>query len=143
MFAAGGREFVIAGAAVVLRYAPLRLDPLFFLETVESGIERPFFNFEQFLGHLHDALADAIAVHRPQAERLENQQVKRALEQIRLLFTCHYVSPGKAIFPRMTRKHSTALLPRMSKGIWRLRFFGEDLIKSRMKPKRGAVGGLS
>src|SRR5262249_38193337 len=65
LFAAGGCEFVKAGAAVVFRYAPLRLDPLFLLKTVEGGIERPFFNFEHLLGHLHDALADTIAVHRP------------------------------------------------------------------------------
>src|SRR4029079_16209167 len=63
----------------------------------------PFFNFEHLLSHLHNALADTIAVHRPQAERPENQQVERALEQIRLLFIRHYVSP-EVLFPRTTRK---------------------------------------
>src|SRR5262249_10988876 len=72
LFAAGWREFVKAGAPVVLRYAPLGLDPLFLLETVEGWIERPLSNLERLFGHLHDALADSVTVQRPQAKRLEN-----------------------------------------------------------------------
>jgi hypothetical protein len=52
------------------------------LEAVQRRIERSLLDREHVAGELQDALRDAPSVKRLARERLEDQQVERALEQV-------------------------------------------------------------
>jgi hypothetical protein len=60
----------------------LRRDQPSLLQTVQSRIERALLDAEHLVGELVDARRDAVAVHRLRAERLEDQKVERALQQV-------------------------------------------------------------
>src|SRR2546430_1478358 len=76
----GGGEGVDAHALAVLRGAPRGGQPFLFREAVEGGIERPRFHLQHVVGIGADHLRDAVAVARPPAQGLENDEVERALE---------------------------------------------------------------
>ena len=71
-------ERIELGAAIVVRLAPLRLDPSVLLKAVQSGIQRSLIYLEHVLGHLPDALGDAPAVHGFKSKGLEDQEVQGA-----------------------------------------------------------------
>src|SRR5262249_31368378 len=60
------------GAKIVLRHAPFGGNPPLPLDPVERRVERALFHAQHILRHLHDALTDAVAVQRPERERLKD-----------------------------------------------------------------------
>src|SRR4029453_695002 len=85
------REAVVAGAAIALRGAPLGADPALPLETRKRRVERALLDEQDLLRHLANALRDRPAVHRLESDRLQDQQVERALDQVGRL--AHRTSP--------------------------------------------------
>src|SRR5207249_2989334 len=84
--AAGARQPVELGLAVVLGDAPLRIDIAFLLELHELGIERAVIEREAIAARLLDAPRDAVAVQRPEAlERFQDHQRERALPDVGLV----------------------------------------------------------
>ena len=79
---AGARERVEPRAARVLRGAPLGVEPAGALQPLERGEQRPGVDLEDAARDLLDAPRDAEAVHRLQAQRLEDEQVERALDDV-------------------------------------------------------------
>lgn len=72
--AAGGGETVIAGAAIVFGVAPFGGDPIFLLHAMERGIQRAFFDAEDFIRYFLDVQRDAPAVHWAVLEGFQNEQ---------------------------------------------------------------------
>src|SRR2546430_17527272 len=63
IFAPRRRQRIKLRPAIVVRLAPLGLDPSALLEAMEGGIQRSLIHLEHFLRHLVDALGDAPPVH--------------------------------------------------------------------------------
>jgi hypothetical protein len=79
--AARSRQRVPFRAPVVLGRAPLALDQPVALEPAERREQRTRVNLEHPVADLLDADADAVAVHRLEVERLEDEHVERALHE--------------------------------------------------------------
>lgn len=75
---------VVARFAIVLRSAPKRSDPTAVLETMQGGVERAVFHLQHGVGTVLDYVGDGMAVSWAKHESLENEQIKRALEEIGL-----------------------------------------------------------
>ena len=89
LFGIGGRatlagQLVELRLAVVLRGSPLGLDQALLLQPVERRVERALLDFQYVVGELVQAHGDAVAVVRPGAEALQDEQVERALQQVDL-----------------------------------------------------------
>src|SRR5687768_12460791 len=78
----GGGEPVVLGAAAVLGGAPLRVDPAALLEPDEGGVDGTLAYLERVLRELLDAVSETPSVHRRERERLENEQVEGALQDL-------------------------------------------------------------
>src|SRR5262245_48333541 len=83
LFAPRAGQFVILGATIVFRSAPLGLDPALLLHSVERRVERAFFDLQYVFGRLLNPLRDFVTVERAARERLENQHRQCALKQVR------------------------------------------------------------
>src|SRR5260370_22436457 len=70
---------VILGLAVILRGLPGSRDPALIFQPVQRWVKRSLIDLEHVFGNLLDALRDAPAMHRLQFQRLEDQQIERAL----------------------------------------------------------------
>src|SRR6185369_12861551 len=97
----GFREFIKLSPSIVFRHSPLRLDPAAFLHTVKRRIERAILDFEQIFRRFVYALNETVAVHRSTRQSVQDQQLQRALHQVRA-FTCHEVSPLDCQGQRLT-----------------------------------------
>ena len=86
LFAARRGQFVVARPAIVIGHAPLRLDPTLRFQTIERGIKRTLFNVQNILRHLLNAIGDREPVPRIMLERLQDQHVERAVNEVRFLF---------------------------------------------------------
>src|SRR6476620_5227121 len=75
-------QAVDLGGASTLGLLPLRRDPSLVLEAVQRGIERSLSHRELLAGEGLDALGDRPAVQRLARDRLEDEQVEGALEQV-------------------------------------------------------------
>src|SRR5207245_6434812 len=75
----GARERIELRPARVLGPAPLGVEPPGALQALERGEERAGVHLEDAARDLLDAAGDAEAMHRLEAERLENEHVERAL----------------------------------------------------------------
>src|SRR5579884_7004 len=84
-------ERVIASATVRLRHLPFGFYPPLHQQSLQRGIQRPFFNREYLIGKLFDGLRDSIAVQWRARERLEDKHVEGAGEQIGLLRHGSYI----------------------------------------------------
>src|SRR5262249_10131526 len=80
--AAGRGESVRAHALLVLGHGPLGLDELLSLESMERGIDRAGVDLEHAARGGVDHLNEAIAVARTPAQRLKDDEVERALEDL-------------------------------------------------------------
>src|SRR4051812_45186653 len=87
---AGAGELVDFGAARVLRSTPLGIEPSTPLQPLQRGEERARINLEDSARYLLNPARDTEAVHGFQAECLEDEHVKRSLNDvgIRLLHRC-------------------------------------------------------
>jgi hypothetical protein len=84
---AGFREPVETSAAVVLRFAPGGREPAGFFHAMEGGKERAGFHAEGAMGNLLNPPRDAQPMHLPIANRFQDQQIQRSLQQIRLILS--------------------------------------------------------
>src|SRR5215207_4423880 len=75
-------ELVELGPQVVLRRAPLGRNPPLPLDAVERGVERALFHPQHVVGHQDDTLPDSVPVQRTDRERLQDEHVERALQQL-------------------------------------------------------------
>ena len=80
LLAAGFREGVKLGAAIIFGGAPFRADPFLAFQAIERGIERALLDLQDVARDLLDALGDAPAVHRFERESFQDQQIERALQ---------------------------------------------------------------
>src|SRR5215471_2550337 len=78
-------QTVEPGLPVVIGSTPLALYPTPFLDSIERRIQCAFFNLEHIFGQLLDALPYAVAMHRPERQRLQDQHIECPLRQLRLL----------------------------------------------------------
>jgi hypothetical protein len=51
-------------------------------EPMQRGVQRALLNLQNVVGNLYDALGDGPPVHGLERDRLQNQQVERALDKI-------------------------------------------------------------
>ena len=77
--ASGLGEFVILGAAIVVRSTPLWFDPATALESMKRGVEGALLDLEDIAGDLLDALGDGPAVQRFEDKGLKDEKVESAL----------------------------------------------------------------
>src|SRR5204863_5160239 len=77
-------EAVVLGVAACFGLAEGRLQPARLLHAVQGGKERPGFDVERAARHLFDAPGDAEAMALAEGERLEDEEVESALQQLRL-----------------------------------------------------------
>ena len=82
---AGRRDAVVLRALIVVGELPLRVDPALPLETMQRRIEGTVIDVEHLIGAGAERNADTVAVLGSPLQGPQNQQVERALEQIRLL----------------------------------------------------------
>ena len=64
------------------RLLPLGVEPAGAFQALQGRQERPGVDLEHAAGDLLDAPSDAEAVHRLEAERLEDEHVERALDDV-------------------------------------------------------------
>src|SRR5487761_19257 len=85
----GGRQSVNADAAIGGRDAPFGFDAAFLEKTLESGIERAFFDLKQVVGRALDVLDEGVTVERLAFERAENHHLECAREKVARLAIAH------------------------------------------------------
>src|SRR5215470_16369625 len=85
MAPAGGSERIILGPAVVIGYAPFRVEKSAELEAMESRIERTLFDFEDVIRGPLDPFGDSVSMHRPAQQRSQNEHVQCPLQQFAVL----------------------------------------------------------
>ena len=78
----GGGEPVVLRAPAVLGGAPLRVDPASLLQPDERRVDGALAYLQRVLGELLDAVGESPSVHRRERERLEDEQVERALQDL-------------------------------------------------------------
>ena len=82
VLAPGGRELIHARALIALRHLPLRADPALPLQPMQRRIQRSGIHLEDVGGMAPQRLADAVAVVRAPLQRLEDQEIKRSLQEL-------------------------------------------------------------
>src|SRR5437762_5888219 len=82
LFPSGFRQRVELRASLVFGDAPLRGDPTLVLETLERGIERSLLDQQHVVGELSNPPRDGPPVQRLEHERLEDEQIERALDEV-------------------------------------------------------------
>src|SRR5258708_22218228 len=86
-------------APYVLWFLPLYNHESLRQQTSQGRIERPFFHLQHVLGYLPQSLGDAVAMHRLQRERLQQQQIKRARKQLCFFWRTVSHSPPRDWLP--------------------------------------------
>src|SRR5262249_24488701 len=82
LFLPGSRERVEAGSTVIRRSLPVSHHPALDEHSLQRRIERPLFD-RQYVPRQHlNVLRDAIAMHRADRQRLENQHLEGTWEQL-------------------------------------------------------------
>src|SRR5262249_8923282 len=76
------RQRIHLRGASELGVLPLRRDPSLILETVQRGIERSLAHREHVVREQLDALRDRPSVQRLTRERLQDQEIERALQKV-------------------------------------------------------------
>lgn len=80
LFAAGWRDRVDAGSALLFGHGPLGGDPAGFLHAVEGWVERTFLDLQRFGGQIVDGISDGVAVECASAiEDGEDEEVDGSL----------------------------------------------------------------
>src|SRR5260221_410039 len=94
LFAAGRSQRVKARAAIVFRRAPFALHPAFEQQALQRGIQRALADLQDVFGEHAQALRDAVAMLLAAGERLQDQQVERAGQEIERRIASHRLSMG-------------------------------------------------
>src|SRR6266567_2124361 len=81
-FFAGFGQRVVARPPVILAGFPFGSDEPGSLQAMKSGIERAFFYPELVIRRKEDVAGDAVTVFRPPRQRLQDEEVERALEGV-------------------------------------------------------------
>src|SRR5260370_11301101 len=83
------RQLVSTYPAIRGRNAPLGFYQLFVQKSLESWIERAFFNLKQIIGRSLNVLRERVPVQRLPLQRLENHHLQCARKQVSLLAVFH------------------------------------------------------
>jgi hypothetical protein len=75
-------EAVDAGGAAFGGHSGFRFEPSFPEHALEGRVEGAFFDLEELIGDLFDVLDESIAVHRAEAEGLEDHHFQGAGEEV-------------------------------------------------------------
>src|SRR5688572_3010786 len=75
-------QLIELGLAVVLRDAPLALDPARALEAVERRVERAFLDEKDIVAAFTDLSGDGVSVQWSPAEGLEDEEVECSLQEV-------------------------------------------------------------
>jgi len=79
---AGGRQRVVLGSSVGVRQPPFAGDPFLLFEPMEGMVERAFLDLERSAGDILDPSSDGVPVSWPPGERLEDEHVEGAFEEV-------------------------------------------------------------
>src|SRR4051812_48703598 len=82
-FAEGG-ETIVLRLAVVFGVAPFGLEPAALLETMQRRVERALLDLQPVFRDVLDPAQDAQAVHRTPAQRLEDDEVEGAADEVEI-----------------------------------------------------------
>jgi hypothetical protein len=85
LFPALRGETVEPRFAIVFRLAILGNNESLFQEPLQSWVERSMADLEHIVGPLFDGLRDRVPVRTAEGERLQNQQIERALQKIQMV----------------------------------------------------------
>jgi hypothetical protein len=86
LFLAGLGDGVEPGLAIVLRYAPLRLDPFLLHQANQAEINGALVYLQRLFAHLLDAAGNAVAMQGSHGFKgPEDHQIERALKNLRLV----------------------------------------------------------
>src|SRR5688572_8323043 len=94
---AGRGDAVELDALLRLAQRPLALHPALFFKAMERGVERSGFDLQRFGGLRGDGLPDGVAMLRSPLQRLEDEHVQRALQQLQtraVAFLFHQMGVG-------------------------------------------------
>jgi len=86
------RQLVDTNPTVGRGHTPLRLNPSLFEHSLESGIQRSFFNLEQLIGRFLDVPDQGIAMHGRAFERLEDHHLQGAGKKVAAFGGFHSIS---------------------------------------------------
>jgi hypothetical protein len=78
---AGSGQGVKLGAAAAFQFAPLAINPTFFLQPVQSRKKGSGSDHKNSVGHLFDAVRDTDSMQRLEFERTENEEIESPLEE--------------------------------------------------------------
>jgi hypothetical protein len=84
-FAAGGGQFVILGATVVVGSAPTCFEKSLADEAEQGGIEGALFDEEGPVGNLFNAEKDAVAMEGAERDGFEDEEIEGAGEKVGLV----------------------------------------------------------
>ena len=84
LFSTLGSELVVLRLPVVLRKAPLCLDPTSLFHAVEGGVEGALFYLKALVRGFADPRRDGVSVTGPPRQRFQDEEVERALEKIEI-----------------------------------------------------------
>ena len=82
LLSAGARELIETCAAIELGRAPFRLDEALPFQSLQGRIQRAVIDEEIFFGGALNSYSDAVPMTRTKDQRLENQHVQSALEEL-------------------------------------------------------------
>src|SRR5690242_14911350 len=90
------RDPVVLSLPVVLGETPARFHEAALLEAVQGGIERAFLDAQRIVGHVLQPPRDAVTVRRSPRNGLEDEHIKRALQELHpIRIRCHNSRPSR------------------------------------------------
>jgi hypothetical protein len=96
--AAGRRQRVVLGIAVVFARAPFRLQFAILFEPIQRWKQRAGIDLKVIVAERSEPPGDAVAVHRFAGKDREDHQVKRSLRNVELVQSIR-VTPGHGVAP--------------------------------------------
>src|SRR5437763_972468 len=110
LLSSGSSQRVEPGAAVVFRRAPFGFHPALEQEPLQRRIKRAFADLQHFIGHVLEPLRHGVAMQRFAHERLQDQQLERAGQEVRNL-SSHRLSMGISRSARSSVKRAAVSVP--------------------------------
>src|SRR5262249_35199981 len=82
LLSSGGSQFIIASLSIAIGDTPFCSDPALGLETIKGRVEGTLLHAQNFLRHLLNAVRNGEPVPRIMLERLQDQHVEGAVNEI-------------------------------------------------------------